>query len=99
MDAAGLASLINKNANNWNQVWRAVKGLDIDKNGFLQINELEDCFRDYFPLELEGKSAIHFFRKFGTDHDKDLVNYRKIKASILECRVRPLELQKVTLSS
>ena len=83
LDGLALANLITKNANCWNQVWRSVKSLDIDKNGFLQITELEDCFRDYFPLEFEGKSAIHFFRKFGTDHDKDLVNYRKIKESIL----------------
>jgi len=82
-----LATLINKNANNWNLIWRAVKSLDIDRNGFLQINELENCFRDYFPLELEGKSAIHYFRKFGTDHDKDLVNYRKIKLGILDSRI------------
>jgi len=53
----------------------------------LQIGELEDCFRDFFPLDFEGKSAIYFFRKFGTDHDKDLVNYRKIRENILKCRV------------
>lgn len=26
---------------------------------------------------------VYFFRKFSTDHDKDLVNYRKIKEKII----------------
>lgn len=26
---------------------------------------------------------VHFFRQFSTDHDKNLVNYRKIKEEIL----------------
>ena len=28
---------------------------------------------------MDGKSLVHFFRRFSTDHDKNLVNYRKIK--------------------
>ena len=83
MDASFLSSLIQKNANGWIRIWKQVKTLDIDKNGFLQIDELETCFRDFFPLDFDGKSAAHFFRKFGTDHDKSLVNYRKIKEAIL----------------
>jgi hypothetical protein len=35
IDGVYLSNLINKNANGWNQIWRAVKSLDIDKNGFL----------------------------------------------------------------
>lgn len=50
-------------------------------------------------MELEGKSAIHFFRKFGTDHDKDLVNYKKIKESILSCRVELSEFRKSVAAS
>jgi Ca2+-binding EF-hand superfamily protein len=81
--AEWLADLINKNSNNWNLIWRSVQGLDKDKNGFLEIDELEGCFREYFPYEMEGKSIAHFSRQFSTDHDKNMVNYRKIKAGIL----------------
>lgn len=61
-------------------VWKSVKELDIDKNGFLQANELESCFKEHFPSELEGKSLVYLFRKFSADHDKNMINYRKLKA-------------------
>jgi len=65
-----------------NLVWRSIKDYDIDKNGFLQANELESCFREHFAPELDGKSLIYYFRKYSTDHDKELINYRMIKESI-----------------
>jgi Ca2+-binding EF-hand superfamily protein len=61
-------------------VWRSVKEFDIDKNGFMQCSELEDCFREHFPAELEGKSLVYLFRKFSASHDKHMINYRKLKA-------------------
>ena len=65
-------------------VWRAIKSFDIDKNGFLQADELEGCFREYFAPELDGKSLIYYFRGSSTDHDKELINYRLIKDSIIQ---------------
>ena len=50
-------------------VWRSIKSVDLDKNGFLSIEELESCFRDIFPVDFDGKSAVHYFRNYGTDHD------------------------------
>jgi hypothetical protein len=69
VDADFFASLIQKNANGWNLVWRAIKSVDLDKNGFLSIDELESCFRDIFPVDFDGKSAVYYFRNYGTDHD------------------------------
>ena len=40
------------------------------------MNELELCFREHFAYELDGKSLVYYFRRFSTDHDKDLINYR-----------------------
>ena len=65
-------------------VWRAIKDNDVDKNGFLAVEELDTCFRENFAPQLEGRSMVYFFRKYSTDHDKDLVNYRKIKSLIVE---------------
>ena len=64
-------------------VWRSVKEYDIDKNGFLQDHELEGCFREHFAPELDGKSLIYFFRRFSTDHDKELINYRLIRGQLV----------------
>ena len=69
-------------------MWRYVKTVDLDKNGFLSTDELESCFRDIFPFDYDGKSSAHYFRKFGTDHDQNLVNYRKIKEDILNFRMK-----------
>ena len=66
------------------KVWRGIKDIDVDKNGFLVIDELELCFREQFAYEMENKSCAYFFRRFSTDHDKSLVNYRNIKLRIME---------------
>lgn len=64
-------------------VWRSVKEFDVDKNGFLSDHELEGCFREHFAVELDGKSLIYYFRKFSTDHDKELINYRLIRGTLV----------------
>ena len=73
-----------QNSNRTSKVWRSIKDIDDDKNGFLGVEELEQCFREHFAPELEGKSLIYFFRRWSTDHDKDMVNYRLIKEAIIE---------------
>ena len=71
-----------KNSHKKTLVWRSIKDFDSDKNGFLQANELEGCFREHFAPELEGKSLVYFFRRWSTDHDKELINYRLIREYI-----------------
>lgn len=66
------------------KVWRSIKDIDVDKNGFLVIDELEMCFREQFAYAMENKSCAYFFRRYSTDHDKSLVNYRNIKLRIME---------------
>ena len=72
-----------KESNKTAKVWRSIKDIDNDKNGFLAVDELELCFREQFPVALDGKSLVYFFRRWSTDHDKDMVNYRQIKETIL----------------
>ena len=84
VDDTYMAPIMQKNTNLMQKVWRSIKDIDDEKNGFLAVNELEDCFREHFAPELEGKSLVYFFRRWSTDHDKDLVNYRRIKETILQ---------------
>ena len=72
------------NSNRTARVWRSIKDNDVDSNGFLSVEELENCFREHFAPELEGKSVVYFFRQFSADHDKDFVNYRKVKDKIIQ---------------
>lgn len=51
---------------NWGGIWKSIKKIDKDSNGFVTIDELEEIFREWFPVELEGKSAYYYFRKFGS---------------------------------
>ena len=50
--------------------------MDIDKNGFVPLEDLVTCFYEQFPAAMEGKSAVYFFRKFASKQDKNLINYR-----------------------
>lgn len=75
---------MQKNSNNMARVWRSIKDIDDEKNGFLSVTELQDCFIEHFAPELEGKSLVYFFRRWSTDHDKELVNYRRVKETIME---------------
>ena len=77
-----MAPIMAMNKHRKQLVWRSIKDFDSDKNGFLLTHELEGCFREHFAPELDGKSLILFFRRWSTDHDKELVNYRKIKEFI-----------------
>jgi len=34
------------------KVWRSIKDIDDEKNGFLSVTELEECFIEHFAPEL-----------------------------------------------
>lgn len=72
---------VSKKAN-WGGIWKSIKKIDKDSNGFVTIDELEEIFREWFPVELEGKSPYYYFKKFGSIQNKYLINYKKIKDSI-----------------
>jgi len=52
VDAKFLAALAIKNSNNWNLVWKAVRQMDHDRNGFIELEELESVLRENFYYEL-----------------------------------------------
>lgn len=69
VDENYISQAMAANPNNMAKVWRSIKDIDDDHNGFLEVNELEDCFREHFAPELEGRSLVYFFRRWSTDHD------------------------------
>ena len=83
VDETFIGPIMSKNPNKMARVWRSIKDVDDDKNGFLQVDELQACFIEHFAPELRGKSLVYFFRRWSTDHDKDMVNYRLIKEAIM----------------
>jgi hypothetical protein len=63
----------------WGGIWRSVKTIDKDSNGFVFSDELEEIFREWFPMELEGKSLSQLFKHYSSVQNKSLINYKSIK--------------------
>lgn len=62
---------------NWGGIWKSIKKIDKDSNGYVTVEELEEIFREWFPLELEGKSLMRYFRsKYSSIANKNLINYK-----------------------
>ena len=53
-----------KNKTNWGGIWKAIKGIDKDSNGFVTADELECIFKEFFPIDLDKKSLFGYFKKF-----------------------------------
>lgn len=79
-----LADLAVKNKAQWMKVWKAVGELDLDKNGFLCLQEFDSVLRENFPKALAGRSLVSLMRKYGLASDPDFINYRKMKEEIME---------------
>jgi hypothetical protein len=57
-------SMAYKKKANWGNIWKAVKKIDKDSNGFVGQEELEELFREQFPLEMDGKTISLFLKKY-----------------------------------
>ena len=51
----------------WGGIWKSIKKIDRDHNGYVLIEELEEIFREHFPVELDGKSLVKFFKKYSSN--------------------------------
>jgi hypothetical protein len=70
------------NIKGWKDLWTDVRKIDIDKNGLMDINDLETLMKDYFPDHLEGKSLFYYLKQFCVSYDKNVINYKLVKESI-----------------
>ena len=77
-----LMNMALANVKGWKDIWREIRKIDLDKNGLIEINDLESMMRDYFPDHLEGKSLFYYFRQFAVTYDKNLINYKPIKTMV-----------------
>lgn len=98
MDEKYLIPIMAKEKNKTARVWRAIKDVDDDSNGFLSVEELEGCFKENLSVELDGKSLVYFFRRFSTDHDRELINYRLVKSMLMEGIREHMELSPIRLT-
>lgn len=77
MNEAFILNMASSKKANWGGIWKSIKKIDKDSNGYVTIDELNEIFREWFPLELEGKSLHRYFRvKYGSIANKNLINYK-----------------------
>ena len=82
VDEDYILSIALKKKSNWGGIWRSIKTIDKDSNGYVTIDELEEIFKEQFPLELDKKSVYYYFKKFSSVQNRSLINYKQIKEHI-----------------
>jgi len=47
------------------------------------LEEIDEIFREWYPLELEGKTLNRYFRyKYGSVANRNLINYKQLKHDV-----------------
>jgi hypothetical protein len=62
VDENFLVNMAISHIKGWKDFWTEVNKIDVDKNGMMEINEIEILLKDYFPEHLEGKSLFYYLR-------------------------------------
>jgi len=48
------------------------------------MEELDEIFREWYPLEMEGKTLNRHLKKvYGSVSNRNLINYKQMKAEVL----------------
>jgi len=66
----------------WSSIWREIRALDIDRNGLIEKEGLEQLLRDQYPLQLEKYSFVAYFKQHPCSYDESLMNYVPIKTAL-----------------
>ena len=78
----GLATV--KPNNFFSGIFKSIKKIDKDSNGFVTIEELDEIFREWYPLETEGKTMNRYLKKvYGSVSNRNLINYKQLKSDML----------------
>lgn len=73
-------------------IFKSIKKIDKDSNGFVTIDELDEIFREWYPLEMEGKTLNRYLKKiYGSVSNRNLINYKQIKSEVLSKVKLPTE--------
>ena len=64
-------------------IFKSIKKIDKDSNGHVTIEELDEIFREQYPLETEGKTMNRYLKKaYGSVSNRNLINYKQLKIDI-----------------
>lgn len=93
MDGDFIIQLASVKPNNFFAgIFKSIKKIDKDSNGFVTIEELDEIFREWYPLEMEGKTLNRYLKRvFGSLSNRNLINYKQLKAEILSKARVPID--------
>lgn len=73
-----LVEIISKN-NRMHQIFRIIKDIDKDNNGYVTNQELDDIFKMNYESELGNRDLKPVFKKFASLQNRILIDYKKVK--------------------
>ncbi|CAI2381224.1 unnamed protein product [Moneuplotes crassus] len=80
---------LKENKSLLHSLFREIKKLDLDSNGYLTNDELNLVFSQVFP-HLNGRSMHKIFKPYKSIQNKSLINYKKL-ISFLQARMNQVE--------
>lgn len=94
---AEVLEIIAKN-NRLVQIMKVIKDIDIDNNGYVTNQELDDIFKMHYEAELGSKELKPVFKKFASIQNRVLIDYKRMK-DYLTKKVFDLQLAESNIKS
>jgi hypothetical protein len=68
---------------NWGCIWKSIKQIDKDSNGYVTLEEFEEIFREWYPVEMEGRTLSRYLKEsYGSIANKALIDYKRLRLDI-----------------
>jgi Ca2+-binding EF-hand superfamily protein len=60
-------------------IFRIIKDIDSDNNGYVTNQELDDIFKSNYDAELGNRELKPVFKKFASIQNRILIDYKRVK--------------------
>lgn len=64
-------------------IFKSIKDIDQDNNGYVTTTELEDIIRIHYP-ELRNKNLKKAFKPYASIQNRILIDYKKLRKDLIE---------------
>ena len=81
-DESYLVALALLNGSVWAEMWKAIIKSDTDRSGFQAKEEIDQAFKEFFPVELKKVSFHLYYKRFESGFDENVINYKQLKDEV-----------------
>lgn len=78
-----LISIVQKSQTSFGLVWRSIREIDQENNGYVTNTELDDIFKLYFA-DLEARNLKKLFKPYQSIQNKILIDYKTLKKQLMD---------------